>query len=195
MSKPSFVYVLVEDSRQRQFIYRFLIRAGIQRHQLNIESAPSGHGSAEKWVSDNIATQASKCRARNARGNATGMFVMIDADKHSVQERLIALDESLLRLGKEPLGVTGDPIARLVPKRNIETWILCLGITNSRWPEIDEERDYKPTKSDEEWSELIPNAAEALYKLTVTDKKPPENLIDSLRRGIDEIPRALSAKV
>src|SRR5271157_1449146 len=125
MSSPSLIYVLVEDQLQRQLIYRFLIRAGINPHQMSFALSPSGRGSAEQWVRENFARQAEKCRARNARAS-TSMFVMLDADTGTIQERLDVLDEALKSTGKKPIDTNRDPIARLIPRRNVETWILCM---------------------------------------------------------------------
>jgi len=60
---------------------------------------------------------------------------------------------------KQAVDVTREQIARLVPKRNIETWILCLN-----GQAVDEDTDYKRRRDD--WTELIPEAAETLSKWT-----------------------------
>ncbi len=190
MSSPSLIYVLAEDQRQRQLLYRFLRKSGVRSHQMQFELSPSGQGSAEKWICDNFARQAGKCRVRNARAS-TGMIVMIDADRRSMKARLEALDQSLADADLLCFDPSRDPIARLVPKRNVETWILYLSTKGEINPEINEDQDYKQARSAEEWSNLIPPAAETLYEWTKDLPALPENLIDSLRRGMEEIPRAL----
>lgn len=194
MSSPSRVYALVEDQRQRQLLYRFLLKAGVSPHQVQFELSPSGQGSAEQWVRENFARQLGKCRARNARA-ATSMFVMLDADVARVDERLHALDESLVSAGQARFDTGRDPVARLVPKRNVETWILYLSTKGIVRSAINEEQDYKQTKTGDEWSKLIPAAAEVLHTWTTNVRERPPNLIDSLRCGIQEIPRALPANV
>jgi hypothetical protein len=119
------------------------------------------------------------------------MFVMIDADTKTVQERLNDLDNALVSAGQTPVDPRRDPIARLVPKRNVETWILYLSTEGVYPGTIDEEQDYKRTKSPEEWSSLTPSASETLFAWTRRDAMLPVNLVDSLRLGIQEIPRAL----
>jgi hypothetical protein len=193
MNSPSLVYVLVEDQRQKQFIYRFLSVAGLNSHQMTIEVSPSGRGSAEGWVRENFPRQVGKCRARNARAS-TGMFVLIDADAKTVQERLDALDQALVNAGQIPIDRKVDPIARLIPKRNVETWIFFLSLEGIAVPLVDEVQDYKHNKKTEQWSALIPAAATTLYAWTKSSAKLPVNLIDSLRQGIDEIPYALPAR-
>jgi hypothetical protein len=71
-------------------------------------------------------------------------------------------------------------IARLVPKRNIETWILCLN--NER---VEETPDYKRTRDD--WTELIPTAASALYAWTRPNATVPPSCVESLQIGIEEL--------
>ena len=190
MSSPSLIVVLAEDKRHQQLIRRFLIRVGIQRHQLFFQLSPSGRGSAEQWVRENFARQAAKCRARNARAS-TGMFVLVDADVRTVQERLDELDRGLDAIGQPRVDPNRDPIARVIPRRNIETWILLLSGPASARLEVNETQDYKQSKSAEDWSALIPAAAEALFALTRPSIAPPRTMIDSLRRGIREISRAI----
>jgi hypothetical protein len=190
MSSPSLIFVMVEDKRQQQLIYRFLVRVGVRLHQLRFQLSPSGRGSAEQWVRESFARQAASCRARNARASS-GMLVLIDADNRTVQDRLDELDRGLASVGQRPIDPSRDPIARLVPKRNVETWILYLSAQATSSSEVNETKDYKLTMSTEEWSALIPRASEVMFALTRPSKVLPVNLIDSLRRGIEEIPRAL----
>jgi hypothetical protein len=192
MSNPSLILVLAEDQRQQQLIYRFPVLAGIRPHQLSFQLSPSGRGSAEQWVRENFARLAAKCRARNARAS-TGMLALIDADNRSVEERRNELDRGLESIGHHPIDPNRDPIARLIPRRNIETWILYLSSSATARPEVNETQDYKREKSAQEWSALIPRASEELYALTRSSITLPGNLIDSLRLGIEEIPRAITA--
>lgn len=195
MSSPSLVLVLAEDQRQKQLIYRFLLKAGIGPHQMTIEVSPSGAGSAEQWVRKNFARQTRKCRARNARNaqTSTGMFVLLDADRLSVQAHLSELDAALIAADQPRYDPATDNIVRLIPKWSIETWILYLVSKGAAKPPISEENSYKDSKANEQWSELIPEAADALFEWTRQTVVLPENLIGSLRHGIEEIPRALPA--
>jgi len=192
MSNPSKVFVLAEDKRQKQLLYRFLVAAGIGPHQMTIEVSPSGQGSAELWIRKNFARQAEKCRARNARA-ATGMLVMMDADALSVQEHWNELDAALAAENQPAYNPTSDPIARLIPKWSVETWILFLSSNGESKPTISEDKPYKELVSAEQWSESIPEAARTLYAWTKTSAVRPLHLLDSLQRGLDEIPRALAA--
>jgi hypothetical protein len=190
MNNPSRFFAMVEDQRQMQFLYRFLLCQGIRPHEITIDFSPSARGSAEQWVRENFARQAGKCRARNTRAS-TGMFVMLDAVTRTIRERLNALDEALTGAEQPPVSRERDPIARLIPKRNLETWILFLSARGAANPVVDEQQDYKQRKTTEEWSGMIPPASEVLLAWTRPDGELPDNLLDSLRLGLQEIPRAL----
>ena len=68
------------------------------------------------------------------------------------------------------------------PKRNIETWILCLTKQT-----VDEKTDYKNTRND--WNELIPPAAATLFQWTRQESELPNHCIDSSRTGVKELNR------
>jgi hypothetical protein len=193
MTSPSLVLVLAEDQRQRQFIYRFLVHAGVDRRQMRIEVSPSGQGSGEQWVRKNFARQARKCRARNAR-TSTGMIVLLDADKLSVQEHLIELDAALIAADEPRYDPSQDTIARLIPKWSIETWILYLSSDGKPKPPVSEDKPYKGSKTEEQWSELIPRASRTFHAWSKATAERPANLLDSLERGLDEVPRALPVR-
>jgi hypothetical protein len=190
MSSPSLVFILAEDQRQKQFIHRFLTTSGLNSHQMTIEVSPSGQGSAEQWVRKNFARQARKCRARNTRAS-TGMFVLLDADSGSVQEHLRELDAALIAEDQPKFNSMTDKIARLIPKWSIETWILFLISNGEHTPPLGEGEPYKNSKTAEEWSELIPEASEIFFAWTKAVAKIPNNLLDSLRLALQEIPRVL----
>ena len=178
MSKPSQFIVVLEDEHQQMLIYRYLIKRGLQTHAIRIERSPSGEGSAENWVRKRFVKEVTVYRARHAK---TALIVVIDADTRSVQDRLTQLDQALKDGGKQPLNA-GDQVARLVPKRNIETWIICLTEQAA-----DEETDYKKKRDD--WNELISQSAETLFQWTHAKAEPPNHCIDSLRSGVRELNR------
>jgi hypothetical protein len=178
VSKPSQVIVLVEDDRQEMLVYRYLKKRGLRTR---IESSPSGKGSAESWVRKSFAKEVTAYRIRQAKAS-TALIVVIDADTHTVQDRLNQLDQALMDAGKQRIDAGTEQIARLVPKRNVETWILCL---NEQ--EVDENTDYKRTRHD--WNELIPPAAETLFRWSLPKAELPNHCIDSLQSGVRELNR------
>lgn len=120
MTNPSLVMALVEDRRQSQFVYRFLVGCGVHPRRIEIEQSRAGRGSAKQWVSDQFARSVEKCRRRNSKA-ATCLLVMMDADQLTVFQCLGILDAALAS-GKQPiLDLTVEPIARLIPKWSVET--------------------------------------------------------------------------
>lgn len=124
MSKPSLVIVVLEDDYHEMLIRRYLINCGWERHAIRTHRSPSGRGSAESWVRQRFVNETIVYRRRQARA-LTALIVMIDADTRTVQDRLNQLNQALTDSGQQTVADT-ERIARLIPKRNVETWILCL---------------------------------------------------------------------
>lgn len=177
MANPSLVIVRAEDSRHGQFIGRYLRRLGLRNHAMRILTAPAGQGSAEQWVRNNFVIDVQSYRSRAAE---TKLVVMMDADTHIVEQRLRQLDESLRRAGISLRDDDEKNIVRLVPRRNIETWILCI----SRRV-VGEEENYKYEQSD--WAELIRNGVDTLYAWTRLNATIPESCVDSLRLALPQL--------
>lgn len=180
MSKPSQVIVLLEDDHHKMLIYRYLKKHGLG-HEMRITLPPPGRGSAESWVRNRFAKEVSAYRVRQHH-TRTALIVVIDADNHSVQDRWRQLDQALRDAQKPPVDVEREKIARLIPKRNIETWILCLTMQT-----VDEQIDYKNSRNN--WNELIPPAAATLFQWTRQEAELPNHCVDSLRTGIKELSR------
>jgi hypothetical protein len=152
MSKPSLAIVIVEDEHHEMLIRRYLKKHGMGSHQVTYVRSPSGGGSA--WVQSRFAKEVSACRNRQTRAESA-LILIIDADIHTVQERFSQLNRALAEGGIPAIG-NDEQIARVVPKRNVETWILCLNEQH-----VNEDTDYKRTRHD--WNELIPQAAETYF--------------------------------
>lgn len=181
MSRPSLVIVLVEDNRHQQFIRCYLRRVGLSAHAMRFLKSPSGRGSAEQWVRESFATEVRAYRARQARAE-THFILLIDADNKTVKNRLAQLDQALKSEGVEPINSRAEQIARLIPKRNVETWILVLnGFA------VDERTDYKSTNYG--WDKLVPKSADTLYDWVRPNAHLPAGCIPSLRVGVRELKR------
>ncbi len=150
MSKPSQVVILVEDQRQQQLIRRYLRQLGLDSHAMRFQLPTSGSG--EQWVREQFPVELTAYRRRTARAE-TKLILVVDADTMIVADRLAQLDQQLAQTNIHPVHVDTEQVARLAPKRNVETWILCLVGTA-----VNETDDYKRTRND--WSDLIPSAAE-----------------------------------
>lgn len=180
MSNPSLVIVLVEDAHHKMLIWRYLRHCGLNSHEISVSPSPAGRGSAESWVRKKFVKEIGEYRARQARAG-TALIVMIDADALTVQERLRQLDQALRDEGKQAVG-DAEQIARLVPKRNVETWILCLNQDT-----VDEDSDY--SEATRNWNNLIRPAAETLRRWTQSATEPPGHCVSSLRIGVRELKR------
>lgn len=180
MSKPSLVIVLLEDERQQMLIYRYLIRRGLNSHAVRIRRSPSGQGSAEAWVRRNFVNETREYRRRQARAQSA-LIVVLDADTSTVQDRLNQLCQALSDSDNDVIA-EGEHVALLVPKRNVETWILCLN-GNA----VSEQADYKTAKDD--WNILISTASETLHTWTRSQDLPPNHCVESLRIGVRELRR------
>ncbi len=178
MGKPSEVIILAEDARQQQIIRRYLRRTGLDIRSMRFELPSSGSG--EQWVRERFAVQVAAYRNRRARAE-TKLIIMLDGDNVTLHERLVQLDQKLRDAGIELIGA-GEQVAKLIPCRNIETWILCLSAAV-----VDEDTDYKRTRHD--WSDLIPRAAEALYAWSRANARVPNSCVPSLQHGLSELRR------
>lgn len=139
----------------------------------------AGTGSGEQWVRKRFAQEVGAYRRRHAK---TALIVVIDADKLLVQERLAQLDRNLDEAQADHIRPDAERIARLIPRRNIETWILCLNDV-----QVDEENDYKKTRND--WPTLIRSGADTLYNWTRPNAQLPDSCISSLQLGVAELKR------
>ena len=193
MSSPSSAYALVEDKRHRQFIYRFLVHAGFNQNKITVEVSPPGRGSGKKWVCDQFAVQVALCRRRNAK-TSTCLFAMMDADQLAVTRCIDDLDAVLATANQPKLNAAKDPVARLIPKWSIETWILYLSSNGAANPPVREDKSYKDSSTSDQWTELVPQATKTLYAWTRAAGSRPESLLDSLQHALQEIPRALSER-
>ena len=175
MNRPSQVIVLAEDERHVRFVQAYLKSRGIGA-PIRVEDLPSGRGSGEQLVRDRYATAVAGFRRRRA---ATVLVVVIDADATDVRHRLRQLADALTAAGKPPRA-DGESIVHLIPKRNIETWILCLNGSH-----VDEVRDYKAQVEDQQ----IAFGAESLFNGSRRNIQPPAHWIPSLLSAIPEVRR------
>ena len=116
---------------------------------MRIVQSPSGAGSGEQWVRERFVIEVEACRVRQAE---TRLIVVIDADTHTVQARIEQLDSALREAGVHIIPDETRMNRTPRPRRNIETWILCLSDV-----EVNEETDYKNRR--ENWTEMVRLAA------------------------------------
>ena len=180
MSDPSLVVVLAEDVRHQAFVRRYLYRLGFGPHDIRFEKLPSGAGSGEQWVRLRYAQAVKAHRERCAKAK-TALIVVIDADTESTVERSKRLSDAL-RESAVSDRFAKEQIVHFIPKRHIETWILCLN--GSR---VDEEKDYKRLITEPE--SLIRSAAQTFFDWSRPNVAVPAHCIPSIRKAIDEAER------
>lgn len=180
MVSPSQVILLVEDRRQQQLISRYLRRLGLW-HVTRAVAVPSGRGSGAQWVLEQFPIEVARYRSRANRA-ATKLIIFIDADTHTVHDRMQQLERALKEAAVHRINEKEEQVARLISKRNVETWILSLNLER-----VEETTDYKDQHLD--WTEMIPSAAETLYQWARPNALIPRSCVDSLRTDISELQR------
>ena len=175
VSRVSRVTVLAEDENHQSFAEGYLKRLGYEEHQIVWERIPSGAGSGEQWVRDRYARAVREYRRRSARA-ATALLVLIDADDQEPARRQRQL-ASVLDVARKD----GERIAHLIPKRSIETWILCL---DGR--AVNEVEDYRRDPGIED---RIGPAARVFFGWTRRNADIPSHCVPSLRAAIPEAQR------
>ena len=172
------IVILVEDERHANFIRRHLEREHSPR-KFRVNKSPRGQGSAEQYVRAQYPLEVKEYRNRASRRRAA-LVVVTDADTLTVAARAVQLGQCLTESGQRERG-NDEAIALLIPRRHIETWILCLNGET-----VDETTDYK------HWDGLdrkIRDAASALYDWSRNNYAVPEHCVESLEIAIPELRR------
>jgi hypothetical protein len=181
MRRPSRAIILAEDDAHDLFIRNYLLRLnlGLREREIYTEPFPDGRGCGEHWVRTQYVRVVQEYRWRS-RKSQTLLVVLIDADKGDVGRRLRQLEDGLKQASVERRNPT-ECIAHFVPKRNIETWILCL---NNR--PVDEETDYSNRRDIEAQTG---SAADTFYSWTRRNAAIPSHCIPALYAAIPEAQR------
>lgn len=118
------IILLVEDINQENLLRRYLQRLGHDNRNMRTRILPHGQGSGEQFVRESYAPEVRAIRAQLNRTRAC-LIAMIDADTGSIADRRQQFERALQDAQELPRSPT-EPILNLIPKRNVETWILCL---------------------------------------------------------------------
>lgn len=119
MSKASQIIILCEDKAHEVFLTRLLKKGwGVKPRAIRVPPYPNGKGSGKKHVEDNVSLETEALRRRHP---STILLVIKDADELSVDQARSNLEAKLLH----PRDST-EPIAYIIPKWHIETWIAYL---------------------------------------------------------------------
>lgn len=179
MARPSQIVLLVEDERHERFVRRYLYRLGFSRHDIRVEDLPSGRGCGEQWVRVRYPAAVRAYRQRSSRAK-TALVVAIDADTATVDRRSRQLQDALVSENLPDRG-NREAIAHLIPKRSIETWILCLSELH-----VDEDTDYRQARKVDE---LIVPAAGKFFEASRPNTTPSAHYVPSLLAAIPEMNR------
>lgn len=152
-----------------------MYRVGFSRHQIDFRQVSNGRGSGEQWVRQRYANAVKDFRTRSAKAQ-TALVAVVDADAGDLSERVsqfkVALEQAELSAR-----TNSEAIIHLIPRRNIETWILYL-----TGEPVDEETDYSKRSVDD----LIAAAAERFHESVA---QPPSECLPSLSAAIEEAKR------
>jgi hypothetical protein len=171
---------LVEDVNQENLLRRYLHQLGHDNRNMRPVRVESGRGSGEQFVRERYAAEVRAIRGQLNRTRAC-LIVMIDADTGSTEDRRLQLERAL-RDADEPARNPAEPILNLIPKRNVETWILCL---NSDL--VSEITDYRHDPGID--AQSIKRAAKVLFSWTRPNCAVPEACVPSLQSCLVEFRR------
>jgi hypothetical protein len=173
------IIVLAEDLNLGNFAVRYLLRTGQKLRKIRLHLPKPGRGSGEKFVRESYGTEVKYFRNR-ASSRSAALVVAIDADVRTVADREAELSAELVRTGQDGRRQM-ERIILLIPKRNIETWILCL--SNEA---VDETTDYKRRA---DVGDKIKPAAEAFFEWSRPHYAVPVHCVRSLSRALIEAQR------
>ncbi len=187
MGRASKAIVLAEDQFHQRFVYRYLSCLTQFRnptHDIRGRIAPRGRGSGEQWVREQYA---SEVREHRSRAVQTALVVVIDADTNNVDRRTQQLRDTLAAAGLQSR-TANERIVHLIPKRNIETWVVVLnGIATDETADFTVRQNVAASVTPLEAH--IKPAANTLFDWSRPNAAPPAHCVDSLRRAIPEVRR------
>ena len=172
MKRHADIIILCEDAAHANFVRHHLKKRGFNHRQLRPQTAPSG--SAVQFVLQRYAEEVKAYRSQ-ANHLSLALITIIDADRQEVQHIHRRLEEQLQNANIENRK-TGERIALLVPKRNIETWIVYLQGTP-----VDEESDYKQHSLAKNYKQAGITLAEQL------GQQPGADCPQSLQMALNEL--------
>jgi hypothetical protein len=164
------VVLICEDSQHEAFTRRFLAEMGWNTRELRVEKSPSASGSAEQWVRMKFPDELKIYRRRKQKA-ASALIAVIDADKHTVPERIQELEDQC-KARQIPFRENDEAVAIAVPKRNIETWIRYLD-----GQPYNEEVSYPKLYRARECKQAVSNLVRRCREGGVNDGVPPSLIL------------------
>jgi hypothetical protein len=118
------IVILAEDRRQRDFVRHYLKRDGHGYRSIRLKISRSGQGSGAQYVLEQYPEEVRLYRLNSVR-RRSALIAAIDADTGTVADRGKQIEGALKTAGQGKRKPS-ERIALLIPRRHIETWILCL---------------------------------------------------------------------
>ena len=119
--------VICEDEAHQRLTKAFLKRCKLPADPPMVKwhaASWETQGGNDGWVLNRFPKELHACRQRNKK-TKTLLVVLIGADQCTIAERRRQLGERAVAAGLERLAES-DPVAILIPKRHIETWLRSL---------------------------------------------------------------------
>lgn len=181
MSKRSVTTVILgEDSFHERFVRRCLLELGFRDRDIRSNTAPAGRGSGVAHVLRGFGRELEAIRRRRARGRCL-LIVIVDADTGTTAERRRELEAAA---GPSPIE-DNDPLAILIPRRSIDTWVLHLNSVPTT-----ETDDYSADRRVSDW---IRDAALEFVR-QLRQGPPPPRWPPSLREAAGAVARIRAAR-
>lgn len=175
---PSRIILLCEDDAHERLARAFLEECGVRNLERILRSSNASRlqkGGGAQWVLKSFPEQLQACRRRHAK---TLLIVMVDADNLTVEERRRELLHRLKACDLKELS-KDEPVALVIPKRNVETWIAAL-----QGNKVNEDENCKTraklTRED------YRQAAKTLFAWSRTNATPGPTCISSLQAALPE---------
>jgi hypothetical protein len=170
--------ILCEDRQQEIFARQYLTARGIHWSKIRANICPRGKQAGEQYVSDHYPIEVQAYRSKRHHLQI-GLVVVVDADNHTIQQRLEVLAQRL-REKSIPSRQIDEQIGIFIPKRNIETWIHYL-----RGNSVDEDKAYPKLKCESDCKPLVQDLVRRCHVGLDADAPP------SLHEACAEIQRLL----
>ncbi len=161
LSKDYRYTILCEDVQTRNFLQSFLFDQGISVGKISCNMAPAGDGCGSQYVRKYYSSEVKTLLCKNFQRLV--LFVSMDADNHTLEERKQELQKQLLSdfsndKRNTNLDITKECIILWFPKKQIENWIHFL-----RGEDTNEDVDY-PHGGNKRKAERCSNEAKQLSK-------------------------------
>ena len=182
MSKASQYLILCEDILQEVFVRKFLRNDGVPHREIPPIPRPVGKGCGEQHVRKNYPDVIRAYRARQSKAK-TVLFVVIDADTGTVENRLSQLNRAAESAGIV-LRSDNECIVHLIPKRHIETWLAYLDNLAGVNETTDFKSQYAFHKKPSDSHPLIDKFTE-MFRC----HQPAPDSLPSLRQALHELER------